>query len=73
MVETRKLAANLDADVAGHSRLASAHTDRTLARLPGLRAGLIDPASPPITAASSSAPVTARPSRFGASWARCLA
>ena len=57
--ETRKLAAILVADIVGYSRLASADEDRTLARVRGLRSDLIDPASPPITAASSSAPATA--------------
>jgi adenylate cyclase len=40
MVETRKLAAILAADVVGFSRLASADEERTLARL---RSNLIDP------------------------------
>ncbi len=44
MVETRKLAAILVADVVGYSRLAAADEDRTLARLRGLRSDLIDPA-----------------------------
>ena len=44
MVETRKLAAILVADVVGYSRLAGADEDRTLARLRGLRSDLIDPA-----------------------------
>ena len=44
MGETRKLAAILVADVVGHSRLAGADEDRTLARLRGLRSDLIDPA-----------------------------
>src|ERR1700745_2564851 len=43
MVETRKLAAILAADVVGFSRLASANEDRTLARLRALRSDLIDP------------------------------
>jgi adenylate cyclase len=43
MVETRKLAAILAADVAGFSRLAGADEDRTLARLRALRSDLIDP------------------------------
>jgi adenylate cyclase len=43
MVETRKLAAILAADVVGFSRLASADEDRTLARLRALRSDLIDP------------------------------
>ena len=43
MVETRKLAAILAADVAGYSRLAGADEDRTLARLRALRSDLIDP------------------------------
>jgi adenylate cyclase len=42
--ETRKLAAILVADIVGHSRLASADEDRTLARVRGLRSDLIDPA-----------------------------
>jgi adenylate cyclase len=43
MVETRKLAAIMAADVAGFSRLASTDEDRTLARLRSLRSDLIDP------------------------------
>ena len=43
MVETRKLAAILAADVVGFSRLPSADEDRTLARLRALRSDLIDP------------------------------
>jgi adenylate cyclase len=43
MVETRKLAAILAADVVGFSRLAGADEDRTLARLRALRSDLIDP------------------------------
>ena len=44
MVETRKLAAILVADVVGYSRLAGVDEDRTLARLRGLRSDLFDPA-----------------------------
>ena len=44
MVETRKIAAILVADIVGYSRLAAADEDRTLARLRGLRSDLIDPA-----------------------------
>ena len=44
MIETRKLAAILVADVVGYSRLAGVDEDRTLARLRGLRSDLIDPA-----------------------------
>ena len=43
MVETRKLAAILAADVAGYSKLAAADEERTLARLRALRSDLIDP------------------------------
>jgi adenylate cyclase len=43
MVETRKLAAILAADVAGYSKLAGADEERTLARLRALRSDLIDP------------------------------
>ena len=43
MVETRKLAAILAADVVGFSRLTGADEDRTLARLRALRSDLIDP------------------------------
>src|SRR5579863_9374446 len=43
MVETRKLAAILAADVVGYSRLAGADEDRILARLRALRSDLIDP------------------------------
>src|ERR1700729_17569 len=43
MVETRKLAAILCADVVGFSRLTGADEDRTLARLRALRSDLIDP------------------------------
>ena len=43
MVETRKLAAILAADVVGFSRLTGADEDRTLARLRTLRSDLIDP------------------------------
>ena len=44
VVETRKLAAILVADVVGYSRLAGVDEDRTLARLRGLRSDLFDPA-----------------------------
>jgi adenylate cyclase len=43
MAEIRKLAAILAADVAGHSKLAGADDERTLARLRALRSDLIDP------------------------------
>ncbi len=43
MVETRKIAAILAADVVGFSRMANADEDRTLAQLRSLRAKLIDP------------------------------
>ena len=43
MLERRKIAAILAADVVGFSRLASADEDRTLARLRALRADVIDP------------------------------
>lgn len=43
MVEQRKLAAVLAADVVGFSRLTGADEDRTLARLRALRSDLIDP------------------------------
>jgi adenylate cyclase len=43
MVESRKLAAILAADVVGFSRLTGADEDRTLARLRTLRSDLIDP------------------------------
>ncbi len=43
MVETRKIAAILAADVVGFSRLTGADEDRTLARLRALRSDLIDP------------------------------
>jgi TolB-like protein/class 3 adenylate cyclase len=43
MSETRKIAAILDADVVGYSKLAGADEDRTLARLRALRSDLIDP------------------------------
>ena len=43
MIETRKIAAILVADVVGYSRLAGADEDRTLARLRALRSDLIDP------------------------------
>jgi TolB-like protein/class 3 adenylate cyclase len=43
MVETRKIAAILAADIVGYSRLAGADEDRTLARLRALRSDLIDP------------------------------
>ena len=58
MGETRKLAAILVADVVGYSRLAAADEDRTLVRLRGLWSDLIDPPSPRITVASSSARAT---------------
>jgi len=45
MVEMRKLAAILAADIAGFSRLAGADEQRTLARLRALRGDLIDPAA----------------------------
>src|SRR6201999_1581174 len=44
MVETRKLAAILAADVVGFSRLAGVDEEGTLARLRALRSDLIDPA-----------------------------
>jgi hypothetical protein len=56
--ETRKLAAILVSDVVGYSRLAGADEDRILARLRTLRSDLIDPISPCIMGASSSAPAT---------------
>src|SRR5580658_1205981 len=43
MVEMRKLAAILAADIVGYSRLTSADEDRTLARIRALRSDLIDP------------------------------
>jgi adenylate cyclase len=43
VVETRKLAAILAADVVGFSRLTGADEERTLARLRALRSDLIDP------------------------------
>jgi TolB-like protein/class 3 adenylate cyclase/Flp pilus assembly protein TadD len=43
LIESRKLAAILAADVVGYSRLAGADEDRTLARLRALRSDLIDP------------------------------
>src|SRR5271154_6331410 len=43
MLERRKIAAILAADVVGFSRMASADEDRTLARLRALRADVIDP------------------------------
>ena len=43
MVESRKLAAILAADIVGYSRLTSLDEDRTLARVRALRAELIDP------------------------------
>ncbi len=43
MGETRKLAAILESDVVGYSRLAGADEDRILARLRALRSDLIDP------------------------------
>ena len=43
MVETRKLAAILAADVAGYSKLAGADEEGTLARLRTLWSDLIDP------------------------------
>jgi adenylate cyclase len=59
--ETRKLAAILVADIVGYSRLAGADEDRTLARVRGLRSAISSTRpSPPITAASSSAPATAQ-------------
>jgi adenylate cyclase len=44
MMVSRKLAAIIAADVVGHSRLAGADEERTLARVRGLRSDLIDPA-----------------------------
>jgi TolB-like protein/class 3 adenylate cyclase len=44
MAETRKIAAILVADVVGHSRLAGADEEGTLARLRAMRSDLIDPA-----------------------------
>jgi hypothetical protein len=71
VTETRKLAAILVADVVGYSRLAGADEDRILARLRTLRSDLIDPTSPSITGASSSAPETAQLSSSAASSTRC--
>ena len=64
MSETRKLAAILVSDVVGYGRLAAADEDRILARLRALRSDLIDPTI--ATAASSSAPATARSSNSAA-------
>ena len=44
MVETRKIAAILVADIVGYGRLAGTDEDRTLPRLRGLRSDPIDPA-----------------------------
>src|ERR1700734_3541674 len=44
MIETRRLAAILAADIAGYSRLASLDEERTLARFRALRGDLVDPA-----------------------------
>ena len=44
LLQRRKLAAILVADVVGYSRLAGTDEDRTLSRLRGLRSDLIDPA-----------------------------
>jgi adenylate cyclase len=44
MVETRKIAAILVADVVGYSRLAGVDKEGTLARLRALRSDLVDPA-----------------------------
>ena len=73
MSETRKIAAILVSDVVGYSRLAGADEDRILARLRALRSDLIDPTSPCIMAASSSAPATAASSSSAASSTRCAA
>ena len=43
MVESRKLAAILAADIVGYSRLTSVDEDRTLARVRALRKELVDP------------------------------
>ncbi len=43
MVEVRKLAAILAADIVGYSRLTQVDEDRTLARIRALRSDLIDP------------------------------
>ena len=60
MVETRKLAAILAADVVGFSRMTRADEDGTLARLRALRRELIDPAvSANKGRVLSSAPATA--------------
>ena len=66
MGETRKLAAILVADVVGYSRLAGADEEGRSRGLRALRSDLIDPAIAPTTAASSSAPATARSSNFAA-------
>jgi hypothetical protein len=70
MVETRKLAAILAADVIGFSRLAGADEDRTLARLRALRSDLIDRC---ITAESSNERATGRSSSSEASLMRSTA
>ena len=60
MVETRKLAAILAADVVGFSRMTRADEDGTLARLRTLRIELVDPTLSANKGGSSSAPATAR-------------
>ena len=59
MTETRKLAAILVADIVGYSRLAGADEEGILPPASALRSDLVDPPSPCIAAASSSAPATA--------------
>jgi class 3 adenylate cyclase len=43
MIQTRRLAAILAADVAGYSRLIGAHEEGTLNRLRSIRTDIIDP------------------------------
>jgi hypothetical protein len=66
MSQTRRLAAILTADVAGYSRLIGADEAGTLQRLKEIRAELIDPKSPRITAGSSRRRVT------GCSWSSAV-
>ena len=71
MSKTRKIAAILVADVVGYSRLAGADEDARC-RLRALRSDLIDPPSPFIKVALSSAPATAVLSSSAAWWTPSL-
>jgi adenylate cyclase len=74
MASTRHLAAILAADIAGYSRRMGADEEGTLNRLKALRADLIDPKSPRVTAGWSKPQATVSSSSSAASstrWSLC--